>query len=104
MKRYNQPMLPDSLRTLFWDARLDEFDPAAYPRYTIRRVLEHGDEDHVRWLLRTLPVAAVRESVATDPLLSPRSATFWALVFAVPSTAVAALHRKPAPLIPDVAP
>lgn len=97
-------MVPDSLRTLFWDTRLDEFDPTAYPRYTIRRVLEHGEEGHVRWLLRTLPVAAVRESLTTDRLLSPRSATFWALVFSVPSTDVAALRQKSAQLIPDVAP
>lgn len=96
-------MVPDSLRTLFWDTRIDEFEPAAHPRYTIRRVLEHGNEDQVRWLTRTLSPEAVRDSLRTDALLSARSATFWALVFGVPSADVAALLPKRAPVIPDVA-
>jgi hypothetical protein len=93
-------VVPPSLQTLFWDTRLEVFDPSAHPRYTIRRVLEHGDEAHVRWLLEVLPVAAVRESLRTDSRLSPRSATFWALVFAVPAADVAALTHQPQPVIP----
>ena len=97
-------MVPDSLRTLFWDTCIDEFEPTAHPRYTIRRVLEHGNEDQVRWLTRTLSPDAVRDSLKTDSRLSARSAAFWALVFVVPSTEVAALRQERAPVIPDVAP
>lgn len=49
-------MTPERLRTLFWDTNIEHFDPRTYPRYAIERVLEHGDEDAVAWLLRLLRV------------------------------------------------
>ena len=38
-------MIPKDLSLLFWDTNLADFDPAAYPFYTIERVLEYGDDE-----------------------------------------------------------
>lgn len=84
-------MTPERLRTLFWDTNIERFDPKTYPRYTIERVLEHGDEDAVSWLLRLFTDDEVRAALRDARRLSPRSATFWALVFNVPTEDVAAL-------------
>ena len=84
-------MIPQGVRSLFWDTNLETFDAAAYPVYTIERVLEYGDEDAVAWLRGLFPEERIREVLRTDRHLTPLSATFWALVLGVPAGDVAAL-------------
>jgi hypothetical protein len=84
-------MTPERLRTLFWDTNIERFEPKTYPRYTIERVLEHGDEEAVAWLLRLFTKDEIRAVLRQGRRLSARSATFWALVFNVPIEDVAAL-------------
>jgi len=36
-------MIPRHLHPLFWDVKLEDFNPATYPDYTIARILELGD-------------------------------------------------------------
>ena len=86
-------MISGSLRSLFWDANLNSFDPGAHPRYTIERVLEHGEEEDVAWLTRIFTTAQIQDVLRTDHRLSPRSANFWALVFHLPARELAALQR-----------
>ncbi len=87
-------MILQHLRSLFWDTNLENFDPAAYPVYTIERVLEHGNEEAVAWLRRTFSEEQILDVLRTDRHLSPRSANFWALLFGLPAHHVAALHGE----------
>ncbi len=87
-------MIPQHLQPLFWDTNLESFNPSAYPLYTIERVLEHGDEDDVAWLLRVFTREQIHEVLRTDRRLTSRSANFWALVFDLPVQEVAALRRE----------
>jgi hypothetical protein len=87
-------MIPSNLHALFWDTNLDTFTPEAYPDYTILRVLELGDEAAVRWLRQTFSEAEIRRVLKTELRLSEKSATFWALVYKVPSREVAALSTS----------
>ncbi len=85
-------MIPQHLRPLFWDTNCDDFDPGAYPVYTILRVLEHGDEEDVAWLRQVFTTEDIHIVLRTDRRLSPRSANFWALIFGLPTRDVAALR------------
>ena len=85
-------MIPRHLLTLFWDTNLDTFRPEDYPDYTIMRVLEYGDEDSVKWLRNTFPESEILRVLRAERRLSSKSANFWALVFKVPSSEVAALN------------
>lgn len=87
-------MTPGRLRSLFWDVDPDTFNPAAHPRYTIERVLEHGEDDDVAWLVRVFTREQIQDVLRTDSRLSLRSATFWALVFDVSAAEVAALQAR----------
>jgi hypothetical protein len=82
---------------LFWDTNIEEFDPRAYPRYAIERVLEYGDEDGVAWMRRTFGQEQIQEVLRTDRNLTPRSANFWALLFGLPADRVAALKTARSP-------
>lgn len=86
-------MIPRHLHSLFWDTNLDTFKPAAHPDYTIYRVLEYGDEAAVAWLRETFSETEIRGVLSREGRLSEKSATFWALVYGVPSREVAALNR-----------
>lgn len=87
-------MVPKYLAPLFWDANLEDFDPSAYPVYTIERVLERGNEEAVAWLRRAFTEEQILDVLRTDRRLSPRSATFWALLFGLPTHEVAALRGE----------
>ena len=86
-------MVPEDLRSLFWDTNLERFNPRDYPVYTVERVLEHGDERGVAWLVANFRRDEIRQILRTSSRLSPRSATFWALVFEVPAEEVTVLHN-----------
>ena len=87
-------MIPQGLVPLFWDIRLDQFDPRAYPDYTILRVLEYGDRDAISWLQQTFSGEEIRGGLRTERRLSRKSANFWALVYGVPPEEVAALKSN----------
>ncbi len=96
--RYNKRVIPDKFHTLFWDTDLRAFDPAAHPDYTVSRVLEHGDAQACAWLRALFEEEEIRRVLRTERRLSPKSATFWALVFGIPEAEVAALCDQPAPV------
>ena len=87
-------MIPSNLRTLFWDVDLDSFDPSVYPDYTIFRVLEHGDEDAVAWLRKAFSPDQICGVLRTERRLSPKAATFWALVYEIPAHEAVALRKS----------
>jgi hypothetical protein len=80
---------------LFWDVNVDNFDPRAYPDYTIARVLELGDEHAVKWMKETFSEAEIKRVIATEHRLSKKSANFWALVYGIAPNDVAALRPAP---------
>lgn len=90
---YNKCMVPNGLQALFWDTDLTTFQPAAFPDYTIFRVLEYGDEEAVAWLRTIFDAPEIRRIIRSERRLSPKSATFWALVYGIPEAEVSALAR-----------
>jgi len=85
-------VVPQHLRPLFWDVNVDNFNPTAYPDYTIARVLELGDEKAVKWMKETFSEAEIKRVIATEHRLSRKSANFWALVYGIAPDDVAALR------------
>ncbi len=85
-------MIPRDLHPLFWDVNPDNFDPALYRDYTIARVLELGDENAVRWMKETFSEVEIKRVIATERRLSRKSANFWALVYGIAPSDVAALR------------
>ena len=90
-------MVPKELHPLFWDVNLSEFDPAAYPDYTIFRVLEYGDAEAVKWLQQRFSEDEIRRVLRTERRLTPKSANFWRLVYNIPADEIAALKAENSP-------
>ncbi len=85
-------MIPQHLHALFWDVNLDNFNPTAFPDYSIARILELGDENAVKWMKETFSEADIRRVIATERRLTKKSANFWALVYGIAPDGVAALR------------
>ena len=94
-------MAPNELRTIFWDVDWNAFDPAAFPDYTIFRILEFGDEDAVRWMRQTFSDAEVRRVLMSERRLTRKSANYWALVYGIPEEKVLALRKDEQPQEPS---
>jgi hypothetical protein len=88
-------MLPRHLHPFFWDIDAEEFDPNQYPHYTIARLLEFGDLEAFRWLKEHFSEHTIRAVLRTERSLSPKAATFWALVYDIPCEEIAALAQQP---------
>jgi hypothetical protein len=84
-------MIPDNLIPFFWDIDTRGFDPGAYPEYTIGRILELGNAAAVSWMKATFSEEQIRAVIRTERRLSPKSASFWALVYNIPLQDIAAL-------------
>ena len=88
---YYNHVIPNNLIPFFWDIDTRGFDPAAYPEYTIGRILELGDAEAVSWMRATFSEEQIRAVIRTERRLSPKSASFWALVYDIPLQDIAAL-------------
>ena len=69
--------IPDHVLKLFWDAEKSGIDIHRHTRYIICRVLDYGDSPEVRWLFDTYGEAAIRDVVASDAPLHPKTANYW---------------------------
>ena len=82
----------------FWEIDADRFDPQQYGSYAIGRILELGTEPAILWMNTTFTEEEIKRVIREDRRLSPKSATFWALVYDIPTAEVAALASHPASL------
>ena len=91
---YCNYMVPKELRLFFWDVQADSFNPQEYRDYTISRILELGTEPAVTWMRQTFTEEDIEKVIREERRLSPKSATFWALMYGIPAQEVAALHTE----------
>lgn len=85
-------MIPESLRPLFWDVNPDQFNPYAWPDYTIGRVLELGDDAAIAWMKNSFTEDEIKRVIRSERRLTRRSANYWALVYRIPFEEIAALR------------
>ncbi len=85
--------VPTHLNHLFWDVRVETFDPRKYPAYTIARILELGDEEDVKWMRQNFSEYEIKDVVMKSRNLSPKSANFWAFIYGIPAFSIVALRQ-----------
>lgn len=88
-------MIPHQLRPFFWEVNGDTFDPQEYGDYAIGRILELGTEVAISWMKIVFTEQEIKKVIREDRRLSPKSATFWALLYDIPAEEVAALTNHP---------
>jgi hypothetical protein len=89
-------MIPQHLRPFFWEVNPDSFDPRDHAKYVIGRLLDQGTDQAVAWMKATFREDEIKKVIREDRRLSPKSATYWALVYEIPTEEVTALSNQPA--------
>ncbi len=84
--------LPPSLYTFFWDVDASKVNPSDYPEYVINRLLDKGNLEAARWVLKNFPKEKIIETLKTIRDFSPKSARFWATYFGILHEEVACLQ------------
>jgi hypothetical protein len=86
--------VPKNLEHLFWDVKIETFNPLEYPQYTIDRVLEFGDDEAASWIKEIFSESDIKGVIKSDKRLSPKSANFWAIIYGLPLGEIAALKNN----------
>lgn len=78
--------LPESLRSLFWDVDFDLLRLGEYDNFVIRRVLDCGGWESMKWLRRTLGDDAIRQWFLAKKGggLEPAKLRYWELILDLP--------------------
>lgn len=84
--------LPSSLYQFFWDVDAATVDPSAHPYYVINRLLDKGNLEASRWVLKNFPREVIVETLKTRRDFSPWNGRFWARYLNVPEEEVACLQ------------
>lgn len=75
--------IPQSLKPFFWDVDFEGLSVRNSSHFIISRLMEHGDEKALPFLMRTYSRDELRETVKMSRSISRRSRRFWALLLEV---------------------
>lgn len=93
---YHNSMIPQEIEPYFWDIDTEIFEPRKYPKYTIFRILELGDEQAITWLKGLFSDDEIKTIIRTERRLSKKKATYWASVYQIAESEVSAFSYVPA--------
>lgn len=84
--------LPPLLTKFFWDVPFEGLDPKADSYFILERLLEYGDTQAIRWVLRQYRHQDVLEVIKTSPRLSAKTGSFWRCYYHLKEEEVRCLH------------
>jgi hypothetical protein len=76
-------LIPERTKRLFWDVDKESVDPILHRSYILKRIMDHGDVEDVRWMLLTYSPEEIVEVLRKSRGLSRKSAYFWAAYFSI---------------------
>ena len=85
--------LPTHLHQYFWDYNVSTLDIHQHAFLIIKRVLDRGKTDDVRWVVQTYGKDAIRDMLKKTKDLSRITATYWSHVLDVDQKDVPCLHK-----------
>ena len=99
MEKNKKTSLPEFLRPYFWDVRFEELEKEKHEVFVIKRVLDRGDTNSLRWVIENYGKDAIRQVVLTSRDLSRPTASFWTFILDLDPKQVPCL-QKPYSRIP----
>ncbi len=72
------PPLPESFRPQFWEVEFRPELSQTHPEYVVARLLEHGGDAAITWILRNVPRDLLARVVRTRRGLRRTTAHVWA--------------------------
>ena len=79
----NESLIPERIKRLFWDADKDDVDMKKHRPYVIRRIMDYGNIEDVKWMLETYSSEEIIAVLKKSRGLSRKSAHFWSTYFEI---------------------
>lgn len=70
-------MLPPYLHRFFWDHPVAGIDEEKHSFFVIERLLEHGNDDAIRWVIKRYTEEKIINVVKKSRSLSAKTSNFW---------------------------
>lgn len=70
-------MLPKELHKFFWEHNPAKLEEKTYWYFTIERLLEHGNDQAIRWVFKHYPQEKIIEVIKSSRSISRKTANFW---------------------------
>ena len=90
------PSLPTSLPPkfygFFWDIDAKKLDPSKHSKYVINRLLDKGNLETARWILKHFPDEMITDTFKTIRDFSPWNGVFWGQYLGIPREEVQCLQ------------
>ena len=90
--------LPKSFKSYFWDVDFDSLTLENAPLLILKRVIDRGDTNAIRWMKRHYTDKKIIELLFTTRDLSQKSANFWADILGVDRKKVRCLQKPYSPI------
>ncbi|MEK7166230.1 MAG: hypothetical protein AAB874_05485 [Patescibacteria group bacterium] len=84
--------LPLEFYKFFWDVDAQKLNPQEKSYYVINRLLDKGDLEAARWVLKTFSKESIVETLKTMRDFSPWNGNFWASFLNIPKEEVKCLN------------
>ncbi|MEK7592893.1 MAG: hypothetical protein AAB508_05915 [Patescibacteria group bacterium] len=69
--------IPKELEHFFWDVKAEEVNPSKHPHYVINRLLDKGDINAARWVIRSFSRKTIVYSLKHGAPMLAINASFW---------------------------
>ncbi len=86
--------IPERVKRLFWDVKKDEVDLEKHKSFIIRRIINFGDLDDVRWMLGNYSQDEIIRVLKRARGISKKTILFWATYFNIPLEEIACLKMS----------
>ncbi len=89
----NEDKILEKIKRLFWDVNKEDVGLKAHHAYIIRRILDYGEIEDIKWMLSTYSKEEIVKVIKKSRGLSRKSAYFWSAYFGIPQKEIACLIR-----------
>lgn len=87
--------LPKSFKRFFWDTELSKVDTKKHQVYIIERLLEYGDLEAYKWLIKNFAKSKIKTVAAKSRRISPMTGKFWqAIIWTVNLNAISKSTKR----------
>ncbi len=69
--------LPKSFKRYFWETDFAKIDLKKHQTYIIERLLEYGNLEAYRWLVKNVAKPKIKNVAANSRRISPKTKNFW---------------------------
>ncbi len=78
-KSYKTP-LPEEFKKYFWDVAFDELTLEKHPEFIAERILNYGDLNGIKWLLKSMNRQFIKKLIENNRKLNAKTKNYWQIM------------------------